>query len=123
MQQGDLSALGTVELSASTHSSSRRLLPEQARPSGSLASTGARRLHSTRTGVDIEGCSLTWFDTDEDVLAIALQRSQCTSVVLHLEAGRKLIDPARLPVALPTNVTIIGKALPDGSLPQLVVRV
>lgn len=123
MQEDRVSALGALELSQSACSPSRRLLPEQVQPCGSRASTGSRRLQSTRTGADIEGCTFTWFNDDENVLAIALQRRECPSVLLHLEADRKLVDTAQLPVAWPTNVTIIGKALPDGGLPQLVVRV
>lgn len=100
--------------------SSRRLL-SGAQASGSQS--GANRLlQSTMAVADVEGCTVTWSDGEQDAMAMALQRSDCPSVVLQLEASRKLVDTVQLPVAWPTNVTIIGKVLPDGRLPQLLVR-
>lgn len=99
--------------------SSLRLLP---RGPGQASASEGRVLHSTRAAADLDDCTASWSEESLEELAIALARRVCTSVVLRLEAKRVLVDTEKLPVAWPVNVTIVGKVLPDGSLPQLLVR-
>lgn len=93
------------------------------RPKASADESAGRSLKIARTAPsDAGSCTTEWFGGYSDELAIALQRSDCAAVELHVDARRTLIDTAQLPVARPINVTIVGKTLPDGAMPQLLVR-